>query len=100
MLEMARAIVRSLTPGQGRTNRCQSEDELRHRLTEDGVKINKNNFAAAVAVLEENGDPGGYDTGRLPGLRHRIVRPPSELPRTLLNPFPPKPVVLEDLRPY
>jgi len=41
------------------------EDELKHRLTEDGVKIDKKNFAAALAVLEENGGPGGYDTGRL-----------------------------------
>jgi hypothetical protein len=87
-------------PGGGRTNGCESEDELRHRLAEDGVEISAKIFAVALKALEGNGDPGGFDTGALPGLPYRVVRPPSELPRTLLNPFPPKPVVLEDLRPY
>jgi hypothetical protein len=63
VLDAAHAIVRALTPGGGRTNRVESEDELKHRLAEDGVKINRKQS-------------------------------------TLLNPKPPRPVVLEDLRPY
>jgi hypothetical protein len=67
VLEAAHAIVRALTPGGGRTNRVESEDELKHRLAEDGVKIDRKPFAAALELLEENGDAGGFDAGRLPG---------------------------------
>jgi hypothetical protein len=100
VVDAARAIVRALTKGGGRTNRVESEDELKHRLAEDGVKIDRKQFTAALEVLEVNGEAGGFDTGRLPGLPYRIVRPESGLPRTLLNPKPPRPMVLEDLRPY
>jgi hypothetical protein len=74
VLAAARPIVRALTPA-GRTNRRESEDELRHRFAEDGAEIDKKYFNAALAVLEENGHAGGYDAGRLPGLPYRIVRP-------------------------
>jgi hypothetical protein len=100
VLDAARAIVRALTPGGGRTNRVESEDELKHRLAEDGVKIDRKLLAAALEALEVNGEAGGFDSGSLPGLPYRIVRPESRLPPTLLNPKPPTPVVLEDLRPY
>jgi hypothetical protein len=100
VLDAARAVVRALSPNVGRTNRVESEDELKHRLAEDGVRIDRKQFAAALEVLELNGEAGGFDTGSLPGLPYRIVRPDSRLPPTLLNPKPPTPVVLEDLRPY
>jgi hypothetical protein len=86
-----------LLPVDGRT--AESEDELRHRLAEDGAQIDKKYFNAALAVSEENGHAGGYDAGRLPGLPYRIVRPESRLPKTWRNPRPQRPVVLEDLRP-
>jgi hypothetical protein len=34
--QLAEAIVRSLAPGNGRSNRTESEDELRERLDSDG----------------------------------------------------------------
>jgi hypothetical protein len=92
VLAAARAIVRALTPAGGRTNRRESEDELRHRLAEDGAEIDKKYFNTALAVLEENGHAGGYDAGRLPGLPYRI--------ETWRNPRRQRPVVFEDLRPY
>jgi hypothetical protein len=96
----ARAIVSVLRPGRGRTNRRESEDELRHRLAEDGAQVKDDNLGAALKLLEGNGDPEGFDNGAVPCLPYRVVRPPSELPRTWRNPRPPKPVVLEDLRAY
>jgi hypothetical protein len=39
VLAAVRAIVNALRPGGGRTNRCESEDELRHRFTEDGAEM-------------------------------------------------------------
>jgi hypothetical protein len=92
VLDAAHAIVRALTPGDGRTNRVESEDELRHRLAEDGLKVGRKQFAAALEVLDVNGEAGGFDTGALSGLPYRIVRPESRLPRTLLNPNPSRPM--------
>jgi hypothetical protein len=34
---LAKALVRALQPGNGRSNRCHSEDEIRSRLDEDDV---------------------------------------------------------------
>jgi hypothetical protein len=46
----------ALRPGGGRTNRCESEDELSHRLAEDGAELSGENLAAALKALEGNGD--------------------------------------------
>jgi hypothetical protein len=37
--ELAKAVVRALTPGNGRSSPCE-EDELRERLDQDGVLYN------------------------------------------------------------
>jgi hypothetical protein len=84
VLAAARPIVRALTPA-GRTNRRESEDELRHRFAEDGAEIDKKYFNAALAVLEENGHAGGCDAGRLPGCRTGLSGPsPSCLRRGVI----------------
>ena len=62
-----RAIVRALTPGNGRSNRCEAEDELLQRLDSDGVMFAASNLSAALSLLEANGHQG-YDIGSLPGL--------------------------------
>ena len=43
--------------------------------------------------------PAGI-TGGLPGLPYRVLRPESQYPRTKDDPRPPRPIVLQELRPY
>jgi hypothetical protein len=54
----------ALRPGGGRTNICESENELSNRLAEDGAELSRENLAAALKALEGSRDPGGLDTGR------------------------------------
>jgi|SoiMethySBSTD1v2_1073268.scaffolds.fasta_scaffold979182_1 hypothetical protein len=78
VLAAARTIVRALTPAGGRTNRRESEDELRHRLAEDGAEIDKKYFNTALAVLEENGHAGGATLAACPGCRTGLSGPSHE----------------------
>jgi hypothetical protein len=91
VLAAARCIVRALLSGNGRLNICDSEDELRHRLAQDGVEISGENFSAALELLEEN----GRHRRAVPGLPYKVVRLESRLHRSRLNPNPPKGIVLE-----
>jgi hypothetical protein len=100
VLAAAHCIVRSLLPGNGRSNICDSEEELRHRLRQDGAEVNDDDLSEALLLLEENGSPTGYDVGMIPGLPYKVVRPESRLQRSRLNPNPPRGIVLEGLRPY
>ncbi|MFL6046214.1 MAG: hypothetical protein ACJ72M_13975 [Propionibacteriaceae bacterium] len=100
VLAAAQAIVRALHTGSGRSNICDSEAELQHRLSEDGALISDEDFSAALDALERNGSPTGYDLGQLPGLPYKVVRPESRLQRSRLNPNPPRGIVLKGLRPY
>lgn len=92
------SVVRALTPGNGRANQCASTDELRQRLAEDGVEFDPDQLAAALNLLERNGD-GDYDTGALP-VPYKIIRPESKIQRSQLHPDPPRPLVLQTLRIY
>ena len=75
-------------------------DELRHRLAQDGAVVNDDDLSEALSLLERNGSPTGSDGGQISGLPYRLVRPESRLQRSLLNPNPPRALVLEGLRPY
>jgi hypothetical protein len=97
-LSLIRSIVRALTPGNGRANICESEDELKQRLAEDGSGYEPEQFPRALELLENNGD-GNYDTGALPGLQYKIIRADPPQP-TAFAPYPPRPLVLEQLRIY
>jgi hypothetical protein len=114
--ELAKAVVRALTPANGRSNPCE-EGELRERLDQDGVLYNSADLSPALSLLESNGE-AGYDTGTLPDLPYVVHRPipdnwggPSRLqphpPRLvmikrlpMLQPYSPRYFVLKRLRPY
>jgi hypothetical protein len=64
--------------GVRRGDRCDSEEEIRSRLDADGVIYESTDLAAALALLENNGE-AGYDIGSLPGLPYRVLRPLPEL---------------------
>ena len=96
LLLLIRSIVRALTPANGRSNVCESEDELRQRLTEAGVEYGPEQLLRALDLLENNGD-GNYDTGQLPGLPYKIIRPDPPQP-TAFDPYPPRPLGLQPLR--
>ena len=95
---LARSIVRSLLPGNGRSNRCDDEDDLRSRLDSDGVIYDPSELPAALSLLENNGD-GQYDAGQLPGLPYKVQRPDPPQP-TAFDRHPPRPPVLTSLRAY
>jgi hypothetical protein len=46
---LAKAIVRALQPRNGRSSRCETEDELRSRLSEDGVVYDPSDLPAALS---------------------------------------------------
>src|SRR5512132_1810095 len=49
---LARAVVRALEAGNGRSNRCETEEELRSRLADDGVGYHPQDLASALSLLE------------------------------------------------
>ena len=49
--DLAKAVVRALTPGNGRKSPCE-EDELRERLEQDGAVYNSSDLPTALSVLE------------------------------------------------
>jgi hypothetical protein len=65
-VELAKAIIRALTAGNGRSALCDSEQELITRLDEDGVGYNPEDLPAALALL---------GAGEVPGLLYRLRRP-------------------------
>jgi hypothetical protein len=95
VVELAKSVVRALQPGA--RYRCESEDELRERLEHAGVDCDSGDLAVALDMLEQNG-VGALDTGGLPGVPYRVLRPESRYPRTKDNPSPPRPIVLQELR--
>lgn len=95
VVELAKSVVRALQPGA--RYRCESEDELRDRLAHAGVDFDPDNFAVALEMLEQTVWVP-LDTGGLPGLPYRVLRPESRYPRTKDNPHPPRPIVLQELR--
>jgi hypothetical protein len=95
-VSLIKSIVRALTPGNGRANVCESEDELAQRLASDGVEYEPEQVSKALELLEHNGD-GKYDVGTLPGLPYTIIRPEPRQP-TAFDPHPPRPLVLQRLR--
>jgi hypothetical protein len=72
MVELAKAIVRALQPGF--RYRCESEGELADRLAHAGVEFEPEDLPVALDVLEQSG-VGALDTGALPGLPYRVLRP-------------------------
>lgn len=66
VVELAKAIIRALTAGNGRSALCDSEPELITRLDEDGVGYNPEDLPAALALL---------GAGEVPGLVYRLRRP-------------------------
>ncbi len=46
---LAKAIVRALQPGNGRSSRCETEDELRSRLSEGGVVYDPSDLPAGLS---------------------------------------------------
>jgi hypothetical protein len=97
---LAKAMVRDLKPGNGRRSRCETEDELRSRLSEDGVIYDSSEQGVTLSLLENNGE-GGYDTGSLPGLPYVLLRPvPDAWPGpSRWEPHPARPFV-SSVRPY
>ncbi len=93
---LAKAMVRALKPGNGRRSRCETEDELRSRLSEDGVIYDSSELGVTLSLLENNGE-GGYDTGSLPGLPYVLLRPiPDAWPGpSRWEPHPARPLVLK-----
>jgi len=61
------------------------------------VDYHSDDLAVALEALEQNA-LGPLDTGGLPGLPYRVLRPESRYPRTKDNPHPLTPVVLQELR--
>jgi hypothetical protein len=77
----------------------RSRDELRSRLSEDGVIFGAGDYLLHCQRLESNGD-GPHDTGALPGLPHKIVQLDPDRPSTRWEPHPPRPWMLKRLRLY
>lgn len=49
--DLAKAVVRALTPSNGRKSPCE-EDELRERLEQGGAVYNSSDLPTALSVLE------------------------------------------------
>jgi hypothetical protein len=104
VLSLIKAIVRALTPGNGRSHRSETEQELLERLHQDGVIFDPDDVPAALSALHSNGD-GDYDIGQIPGVPYKIVRtPPKSALGAYMNPWaepgPDWGLVLASLRPY
>jgi hypothetical protein len=54
-----------------------SESGIAEQLTRDGVTYDPADLFKALELLENNGDVG-YDTGALPGIPYRLLRPESK----------------------
>ena len=65
--DLAKAVVRALTPSNGRKSPCE-EDELRERLEQGGAVYNSSDLPPALSVLENN-------DGSIPGLPYVLQRP-------------------------
>lgn len=61
------------------------------------MEFDLEDLTVALEMLEQNG-VGALDTGALPGLPYRVLRPESRYPRTKDNPNPQRPIVLQELR--
>ena len=65
---MAEAVINALMPDNGRSNRCESFEELCARLAEDGVSVDPGHLRQAVSRLEDSARrdrPGNCSTGLL-----------------------------------
>jgi hypothetical protein len=76
--------------------RVRTPDELgAEGKSQPNVKAYRN-----CPVCGQFGSTAGYQTGAIPDLPYRIVRPESKLPKTRDMPNPPRAVILDWLRPY
>jgi hypothetical protein len=69
---LAKAIVRALQPGNGRSSRCEAEDELRSRLAEGGWSTTRLIYQLGSLPTGEQRE-GGYDPGA-PSLAYILLR--------------------------
>ena len=92
--------VADVVRGHKGGNLYGSEEELRHRLNQNGAEVNDEDLSEALLLLEGNESPTGYEMGQIPGLPYKVLRPDSRLQRSRLNPNPPRGIVLQGLRPY
>jgi hypothetical protein len=53
--DLARAVLRALQPGNGRSNRCRVEGELPDRLRQDEVDFLPEDLGTAIQRLEDAG---------------------------------------------
>jgi hypothetical protein len=53
--DLARAVLKVLVAGNGRSNRCEVKQELPQRLAADGVKYDPNDLPRALIKLEDSG---------------------------------------------
>ena len=92
--DLAKAVVRALTPGNGRKSPCE-EDELRKRLEQDGAVYNSSDLPPALSVLENN-------DGSIPGLPYVLQRPLPDLWQgpSRLHPHLPRLLMIGHLRAY
>src|SRR5215213_1131718 len=57
-------LLGPLVPGNGWATGCDSEEELRHRLAQDGAVVNDGELSEALSLLERNGSPTGLTVVR------------------------------------
>ena len=86
VVELAKAIIRALTAGNGRSALCDSEPELISRLD-----AYPEDLTAALALL---------GAGEVPGLLYRLRRPNPLRQPSQYKPRPPRPLILEAIRPF
>jgi hypothetical protein len=59
VIELCKKIINAMSSGNGRSGRCESEDEIKQLLDLDAVDYDPEDFATALSVLEQKGAPGG-----------------------------------------